>query len=337
MILAHMMLVSLLSAATGAPAEPPYPPSPIIKSVTFDPVSSIVRKAVGSDNWPITWADDGHMYTSYGDGWGFEPRTEKKLSQGFARIVGPATDFRGENVRSETGETVGDGARGPKASGMLMVDGVLYMWVRNTDNSQITWSSDHAKTWEWGFKFTTDFGCPTLLNFGRNYEGARDDYVYTYSQDGPSAYEAYDRVVLARVPKDRIRDRSAYDFFVKLDERGQPAWSTDINKRGAIFSHPGKCRRMDVVYNPALKRYIMIQGFDHASGFGIFDAPEPWGPWTTAFYTEGWDLQQAHGYRLPSKWIREDGCTMYLVFCCTGRYDAFTVRKLTLRLTEGGA
>ncbi|MGD8239879.1 MAG: hypothetical protein PVH68_15085, partial [Armatimonadota bacterium] len=127
MILAHMMLVSLLSAATGAPAEPPYPPSPIIKSVTFDPVSSIVRKAVGSDNWPITWADDGHMYTSYGDGWGFEPRTEKKLSQGFARIVGPATDFRGENVRSETGETVGDGARGPKASGMLMVEGVLYM------------------------------------------------------------------------------------------------------------------------------------------------------------------------------------------------------------------
>ena len=25
----------------------------------------------GSDNWPITWADDGHQYTSWGDGCGF--------------------------------------------------------------------------------------------------------------------------------------------------------------------------------------------------------------------------------------------------------------------------
>ncbi len=330
MSLPHVMIVGFLGAATGAPAQPPYPPSPIIKQVTFDPVSAIVRKAVGSDNWPITWADDGHMYTSYGDGWGFEPKTDIKLSQGLAKIIGPPTDFRGENIRSETGERTGDGPKGAKASGMLMVDGVLYMWVRNTGNSQITWSSDHAKTWEWGFKFDTSFGCPTLLNFGKNYEGARDDYVYSYSQDGPSAYVAYDRVVLARVPKDRIRDRSAYEFFERLDENGQPVWTKDVNKRGAAFSHPGKCRRMDVVYNPALKRYIMIQGFDHDSGFGIFDAPAPWGPWTTAFYTEKWDVEQAHGYRLPSKWISADGTTMYVVFCCAGHYDAFAVRRMTL-------
>ena len=334
MTLAHTILLGVLGAATGAPAQPPYPPSPIIEKVSFDPVSSIVREAIDSDNWPITWADDGNMYTSYGDGRGFEPKTDIKLSQGFARIIGPATDFRGENIRSETGETRGDGPKGAKASGMLMVDGVLYMWTRNTANSQLMWSTDHARTWEWGFKFDTSFGCPTFLNFGSNYEGARDHYVYTYSQDGPSAYVAYDRVVMARVPKDRIRDRSAYEFFEKLDDAGQPAWTRDIDKRGAVFSHPGKCRRMDVVYNPALKRYIIIQGFDHASGFGIFDAPEPWGPWTTAFHTEGWDIPNGHGYRLPSKWISTDGRVMYLVFSCGGEYDAFCVRKLTLTLAN---
>ena len=39
----------------------------------------------GGDNWPITWADDGDLYTVYGDGNGFEPVISEKLSLGFAR------------------------------------------------------------------------------------------------------------------------------------------------------------------------------------------------------------------------------------------------------------
>jgi hypothetical protein len=58
----------------------PYPPSSVIRGITFAPESTIVRQAIDSDNWPITWADDGEQYTSYGDGWGFDPRTERKLS-----------------------------------------------------------------------------------------------------------------------------------------------------------------------------------------------------------------------------------------------------------------
>ena len=66
----------------------PYPPSPIIKGIEWAPAEAIVRKARGSDNWPITWADDDNQYTAYGDGWGFEPKTEKKLSLGIAKIIG---------------------------------------------------------------------------------------------------------------------------------------------------------------------------------------------------------------------------------------------------------
>ena len=90
---------------------------------------------------------------------------------------------------------------------MLMVDGVLYLWARNAGNAQLAWSDDHGQTWTWAdWKFTTGFGCPTFLNFGRNYAGARDEYVYVYSHDSDSAYQPADRMVLARVPKDRIRD-----------------------------------------------------------------------------------------------------------------------------------
>jgi len=77
--------------------ELPYPPSEVIRFVKFAPASEIRRQAQGiqkgsrfdgSDNWPITWADDGHQYTAYGDGYGFEPYTELKLGMGFARIEG---------------------------------------------------------------------------------------------------------------------------------------------------------------------------------------------------------------------------------------------------------
>jgi CubicO group peptidase (beta-lactamase class C family) len=196
-----------------------YPPSPIIKSIKWAAASTIVRKAKGSDNWPITWGDDDALYTAYGDGRGFQPFVEKKLSMGLCRVLGGPQDFRGINLRSTTAERTGGGAGGPKASGLLMVDGVLYMLVRNTGNSQLAWSVDRGKIWTWSdWKFSTSFGYPTFLNFGRNYANARDDFVYVYSHDSDSAYKRADRMVLARVPADRVKKREAYEFFEKLDD-----------------------------------------------------------------------------------------------------------------------
>jgi CubicO group peptidase (beta-lactamase class C family) len=104
-------------------AKAPYPPSAAIRKITFDPEPAIVRKAIDSDNWPITWADDDDLYTSYGDGRGFEPFIEPKLSLGLAKVIGPPAEFRGINIRSESAERKGDGKKGLKSSGMLMVDG----------------------------------------------------------------------------------------------------------------------------------------------------------------------------------------------------------------------
>jgi len=118
-----------------------------------------------------------------------------------------------------------------------MVDGRLCMWTRNAGNAQLAWSEDHGKTWEWAdWKLTTSFGCPTFLNFGKNYAGARDGFVYVYSHDAHSAYLAADRMVLARVPRGRIKERDAYEFFKRLDEQGQPLWTKDIAERGAAFT-----------------------------------------------------------------------------------------------------
>jgi len=329
-----MKAVGPVAAASNASLKPPYPPSSVIRKVTFAPGASIVRKALGSDIWPLTWGDDDEQYTAYGDGWGFEPRTEQKLSLGFARVAGTAEDFEGTNIRSSSGERVGDGPAGAKASGLLMVDGTLYMWARNCGNAQLAWSDDRAVTWHWGFRLEESFGSPAFLQFGRNYEGARDGFVYVYSQDGPSAYEASDSLVLARVAKDRIRRREAYEFFSHVDSAGAPVWTSDIRRRGKVFTFPGHCQRVGAVYNPLCRRYLLSLGFDQSGGWGIFDAPEPWGQWSTAFFTRDWEIGPTHDYRLPSKWISEGGKTMALVF--SGRehngveYDAFCLRRLYL-------
>lgn len=340
------LLTALIATLVGAAAQaadedaeflaPPYPPSPVIKSITFAPNQSITRQAIDSDNWPMTWADDDYLYTSYGDGRGFEPHVAQKLSLGLARIEGGPENYKALNLRSRSAERKGDGPAGAKASGLLCVNGVLYMWIRNTGNSTLAWSEDHGQSWTWGFTFDESFGCPAFINYGRNYAGAVDDYVYVYSQDGPSAYESYDGVVLARVKKGEIREREAYEFFVKLDESGQPVWSSQISRRGHVFSFPKHCERLDAIYHPTLNRYLLTLGFGHNSRWGIFDAPAPWGPWTTAFITDGWDLPSGHGYRLNTKWMSEDGLTLWLVFSGKNgpgtHYDAFCVRQMQLEL-----
>ena len=112
-------VVAPVVRAISTTRKAPYPPSPVIRGIHWAPKESIIRKARGSDTWPMTWADDDAQYTAYGDGQGFEPFVPEKLSLGFARVVGPPEDFAGINIRSATGERKGDGARGEKASGML--------------------------------------------------------------------------------------------------------------------------------------------------------------------------------------------------------------------------
>ncbi|MFT5370456.1 MAG: hypothetical protein ACI8V2_005438 [Candidatus Latescibacterota bacterium] len=170
--------------------QPPVPRSSVIKRVVWD--QAVVRdvlgpvgksgKRNGSDNFPITWAADGHLYLAYGDGYGFEPILPMKLGMGFAKVLDGPEGFKGVNIRSD-GENQGHGRSGKKGSGMLAVDGVLYMWVFHADEeggqSQLAHSVDGAKTWVFApWKFA-EFGLCAMINFGQEYAGARDDYVYT--------------------------------------------------------------------------------------------------------------------------------------------------------------
>ncbi len=340
----YIVVLALLCPVASALS--PYPPSPVIEKMVWSPADTIIRKAVGSDNLPMTWADDNAMYITWGDGWGFRPRVPKKLSMGFARITGGPVDFKGLNIRSEA-EQLGGGRSGKKGWGILSVEGVLYLWMghadRNGGKTQLAWSRDHARTWtfsDWRF---AEFGLMGFVNFGKDYDHARDGYVYSYSHDGPLADTPANRFVLLRVPKDRITEKGAWEYLERVDKSGEPIWTSNIDRRGTAFQHPDGCLRSAMTYSRPLRRYLWWQQIPapkgssdrgdtrFEGGFGVYDAPEPWGPWSTAFYTEKWDVGPGEHGDFPSKWMNENGSEIFLVF--SGE-DSFSVRKATIVLTE---
>ncbi len=325
----------------------PYEQSSYITNVSWAPASTITRFATGeekrdgSDNWPITWGDDDILYTSYGDGYGFAPSLPTKLGLGYAKIEGtPADGIRGINIRSN-GENSGYGGSGKKCSGLLMVNKVLYMWVRNADlkgeKSQLAWSDDYARTWTWSDWKFDELGHIVFVNYGRNYEGSKDHYVYMISHDSPSAYVDADRFVLVRVSADRINVKGEYEYFVRADKNNIPLWTSVFNDRGAVFTHKNRCRRSSVSYNPYIKRYILWQqvtsGFGSDTrfngGIGVYEAPEPWGPWKTVYFSEYWDVGPGDLGCFPTKWMSYDSQSMYLVFAGD---DNFSVRELSFKL-----
>ncbi len=66
-----------------------------------------------------------------------------------------------------------------------------------------------------------------LLILVRIIKGAKDNYIYIYGNDRSDWRNLY----LVRVAKDKIHQRTAYEFLSGLDDSGNPKWSNDVNAR----------------------------------------------------------------------------------------------------------
>ena len=334
----------LAAIAVTAATPPPYPPSPVIAGVDFD-FATHRRLAPGSDNWPTTWAADGHLYAAWGDGGGFGGTNSKgRVLLGVARIEGDATDYTGRNLWGGF-EPVAPAQFGGKSYGVLAVDGRLYMWVAPQPNphlaeSRLAWSDDQGVSWQradWMFPFADGLTIPTFLNFGRGYAGARDDYVYSYYIEpawGPgratrTTLHTFDvhrpgRIHLSRTPRAAITDRSRYEFYAGTAADGTPLWTREVGQKRPVFEDAqGVGWNLSVSYNPGLRRYLLCTEHSetHVGRFGLFDAPEPWGPWTTVAYDDAWGAGHVEAstfyWNFPTKWLSADGTGFTLVF--TGR------------------
>ena len=312
----------------------PYPRSTLIQSISFS-WSTHTRLAPGSDNWGLTWAADGHQYASFGDGGGFEgTNTIGRVSLGLARIEGPKSDFTGFNVWG------GKDAENPatfagKTYSLIAVNGDMYMFVspgsggHNYDEARLAYSTNMGADWtkvSWAFTKAQGIGIPAALQFGSNYAGARDGYVYFYAINLKQTGELLSvqkpgELVLMRAPKAELRDRSKYMFYMGQTTSGDARWTSDITQRKPVFVDPnGVGWSTSVSYNPGLGRYILVteHGVTGNGNIGVFDAREPWGPWTTVVYSSAFGAnrieQSTFYWNFSRKWLSASGLSFVLVF-----------------------
>lgn len=336
----------------AAVAEGPCPPSPVIADMVID-WATHQRHAQGSDNFQLTWADDDHQYGAWGDGGGFGgTNSDGRVGLGLARIEGDWDNYRGFNVWG--GKDPENPARFTgKSWGTICVDGALYSWIvpdvpdRGGPRDhyryiELARSTDHGASWTkapWRWRREDNLLIPTFLVYGKNNAGASDDYVYSYfirPQDVNVTQSSFGLEVhkpgvlfLARVHRDRIFDgRDAYEWFTGIRD-GEPTWGPLAEKR-PVFENPdgtGWC--VSASYNPGLGRYLLAteHSASHSGVMSLFDAPQPWGPWTTVKY---WTTSDRFGksrsgskldwadniffFSFAPKWLSADGRNFTLVF-----------------------
>lgn len=323
-----------------------YPASEYITGFTFD----TTRLSLGDgDNWAITWADDDKQYSFFTDGIGFGLH-EEAVSTAPVVIEGTPPDIVGYDIPTETGTIPFPIAEGSaKVSGLLMAKGVLYAWIRNLNlpdmpkgtGSTMMYSTDHGKTWVWVDWNWPNIGYPSWLNAGKNYSAAPDDYAYFIAPDGQSAYADYPHIIMGRVEVSKILEKDHYRFYSGLNDSNQVIWG-EYQERKPMFTDKTGCFRPDIVYNEGLDRYLLItctpygewewwanENPDRVPHLGIFEAPNPWGPWSTVYYEEEWGKpENRFAPHIPPKWISESGNELYLLYSCipTGPYQ-FNIQR----------
>lgn len=323
------------------------------------------------DNWHMTWAANDKQYVSLCDGT-FLPGTpwDKSYNSRIYAAVGSPPDVTFEFLPAypdfETPTRYYN-------FGILALDQQIYSFLSTTEppcppehpevrfvGAKLIFSPDNGQTWlnqdgsspvrwEQGTERSRDnmiffeepgdaFAFLTVLQMGRDYQNNTDGYVYVYSPNG-SAEGTMNQLAMCRVAKDRILDRSAYEFFRTLRGDASAEWSPRIEDRGVVCTFPsGWVNRKahpyawhpSVVYYAPTKQYLMANWgmgctpdgslwFGKPSYLGFWTAQHPWGPWTqvhedTAWTPTGDQGERAYQAQIAPKWIAADGKSFWLVW-----------------------
>jgi len=358
---------TLRVATSPARSIPPYPYSRVLAPIDWDFTSLLEqRKAHGSDLWPCAWAADDALYCAWGDGGGFDGDDDHigRVSLGFARIEGTPSQtdpgaVHGKNVWGEPPYADVQATFGGKVGNVVALKGVLYasggFWtVANTDQptrksgrgplNSLAWSTDSARSWQIA-PWSSQSPLGSFIDRGRDSLSAQPDHLYLYYQRTDDDRHLY----LQRISSGQLITDPAnggkFEYFTGTTWLlHTPRWSSDEKQAVPIFFDRNHVEGASAVYDAPLNRYLLTTGH-YASGndddssagqVGIFEAPNPWGPWSTLGYYENWGNLQAEtagdylSLRIPSKWISADGKTVWAVFSGLKSFDSFNLVRGSL-------
>ena len=342
-----------------------FPPHSTFFATAREEAYSTYQLPGDGDLWPACWADDDQLYTANGDGLAFTPAAyqpfeyDDRFDMAVCRISGTPPNLSGTTIATDVGTNWGGPDYNRKPTGMLCVNGTLYLAYQNLKKhtfdsvpaASIAQSTDHGATWTWDAEtpmfaqsvFTTIF----FLDFGQNSAHAIDEYVYAYGFD--DCWRGQQRLFLGRVPNTRVLDRASWQFYTGANGKGKPTWSSDIQAKIPVledarllypktFGNYGRPNdptlgQGGVTYNAPLKRYLFAS-WSHTT-HQFYEAPTPWGPWSLFLshdFGSAQPLQNRgmYGTSIPSKYISADGTSMYVQsnVCCKGDAYTFALRKL---------
>ena len=319
-----------------------------ITGITFD-YASIRTEASNTDNFPTTWAADGHQYSFGGDGFGWGNNLASKVSWGAFRIEGDFNNYTGHDVY--VGPNGGQASIIGKTHQQPMIrQGILYAWltpgsnVAGFDESRLYKSIDFGLNWvDTGVSFnrlTHGINHMGFIQYGQDHAGPAEVdgyYYFTCVENQQSTnligLQTPGNIFLLRVPISNVENQASYEWFT--GDSTTPTWGTMANRTSTYTELAGLGSFPQLQYVTGLKRYTLWLQWDGTNKQGpgssnllLLEAPEPWGPWTEVDRSTNWGgpngiEDTVFQWQLMPKWERTNGVDFTLLFTGTSTNDAF--------------
>ncbi len=136
---------------------------------------------------------------------------------------------------------------------------------------------------------------------------------------GNLSWISADQVYLARVTPspETINDRSAYEYFGGHDASGEPVWTSEFSAIKPLLDWNNNMGCVTITYNAPLKKYLMCvtDGGNTVSKMNtyILESDNLEGEWKLIKYMKDFG-EQAYFVNIPSKFISDDGLTMWMCY-----------------------